>query len=65
MPSKGSALDIAEAYKMRKREENEHLLRDDERHKAKKLTKMINSSHDRDMGSGMKLSPLPVSPMSG
>ena len=61
LPSKGSALEIAEAYKMKKREENRHLLRDDERHKAKKLTKMINSSHDHGKASGRHLSPLPVS----
>lgn len=58
-PSKGSALEIAEAYKKKKIEASKHSLHDDERHKAKKMTKLINSDYVKS--SKRKLSPLPVS----
>ena len=68
--TKGSAIEIAEAYRKKKKEE-EKLLREEERQKAKKVAKMINAQEHGGAsvsgGSGSssrksrKLSPLPVS----
>ena len=57
--SKGSALEIAEAYKKKKIVEDK-LLREEEKQKTKKLTKMLNSQDHKKMSS-RRLSPLPVS----
>ena len=56
--SKGSALQIAEAYKMKK---GKILLHDDERHNSRNLTKMIDFTHDHRRSSGRKMSPYSVS----
>ena len=61
MSSKGSAVEIAEAYR-RKRLETERMLHSEGKVKARRLAKMLNSSSSttsRDHNS--KLSPLPVS----
>ena len=57
--SKGSAIDIALAYKKKKLEE-EGMLRDEDKIKAKKVAKMINSqdSKSSNSSSSKRMSPL-------
>lgn len=53
-------MEIAEAYKRKKMEE-EKLLRDEEKQKAKKMAKMLNSQDSNRKSASRKLSPIVVS----